>query len=154
MIQRCFNKKAKEYRNYGGRSITLCEEWLGDNGFLNFYKWSMDNGYEYSLTIDRINVDKNYSPKNCRWVTMKVQGNNRRNNKKICYNGETHTLKEWEELLGFKRGCLQTRLARGWDIDRAFNEPVGYIKPGYNKYSYRMKNKQEEKQGEKTQCYM
>lgn len=72
---------------------------------------------------------------------MKVQENNRRNNKNINYNGETHTLKEWENILGFKRGCLQSRLARGWDIERAFNEPVGYIKQGYNKYSYRMKNK-------------
>ena len=140
MIQRCFNKNAKEYEHYGGRSISICKEWLGKGGFLKFYKWSINNGYEDNLTIDRINVDENYSPQNCRWVTMKVQENNRRNNKNICYNGETHTLKEWKNILGFKRGCLQTRLARGWDIERAFNEPVGYVKPGYNKYSYRMKN--------------
>ena len=73
MIQRCFNKNAKEYEHYGGRSISICKEWLGKGGFLKFYKWSINNGYEDNLTIDRINVDENYSPQNCRWVTMKVQ---------------------------------------------------------------------------------
>lgn len=139
MIQRCSNKDFKEYEHYGGRNIRVCDEWSGENGFVNFYNWSIKNNYKEGLTIDRIKVDGNYCPENCRWATMKTQQNNRRNNNYITYNEQVHTLTEWNEILGFKRGVLQSRLSRGWDIDRAFTEPSGYIKPGYNKYSYRNK---------------
>lgn len=75
----------------------MCDEWRND--FQAFYDWSMENGYDDTLTIDRINVNGNYSPNNCRWVTMKQQNRNRRNNKLITYKGETRPLVEWCELL-------------------------------------------------------
>ena len=75
MMSRCFNKKYDAYKHYGARGITVCDEWAGH--FYVFEKWALDNGYDDSLTLDRINNDGNYEPSNCRWTTMKVQSNNR-----------------------------------------------------------------------------
>lgn len=83
MVQRCSNPNVKNYCEYGGRGILVCDEWLGDNGFENFYRWAMENGYEKNAergecTIDRIDVNGNYEPSNCRWVDMFTQVHNRR----------------------------------------------------------------------------
>lgn len=80
MRARCGNPNDRCFHRYGGRGIKVCEEW--DTDFSSFKRWSEANGYEEGLTIDRIDNDKGYSPDNCRWTTMKVQNNNKSNNKK------------------------------------------------------------------------
>lgn len=98
MKQRCYNVNNTGYKNYGGRGIAICDEWLESPE--SFQEWALNNGYTDKLTIDRINNDKGYSPDNCRWATMKQQANNKRNNHFVTYNGETHTISEWADSLG------------------------------------------------------
>ncbi len=118
MKQRCTNPNCKAWKNYGGREITICDEWNGKDGFENFYEWSSLHGYTDELTIDRIDVNGNYCPENCRWVTRKEQQNNRRANVVITYNNEKHTLTEWADILGVNSATLINRHRLGWnDID-------------------------------------
>lgn len=92
MYNRCYRKSIKMYKYYGARGVTVCDEWLGENGFVNFAEWSMSNGYADNLTLDRIDNDKGYSPSNCRWVTRYAQANNKRNNVFVMVNGEVDTV--------------------------------------------------------------
>ncbi len=79
MKTRCYNQNATAYVNYGARGIKVCEAWLDKvNGFQNFAEWSLANGYSDDLSIDRINVNGNYEPSNCRWVSSQTQNCNRR----------------------------------------------------------------------------
>lgn len=123
MKWRCYTKSNTSYKNYGGRGIRVCEEWLND--FLSFYTWAIENGYSDELTLDRIDVDGNYEPDNCRWVSMKVQDNNKRNNKYLEYNGEIHSCAEWSENIGAKdRHTVSDRIAKGWSVEKAVTTPV------------------------------
>ena len=118
MKHRCHSPKYKEFKNYGGRGIAVCEEWQKD--FLTFYHWAIANGYNETLTIDRIDVNGNYEPNNCRWATQKEQQNNRSNNRLIAYNGETHTISEWAEIKNINVTVLWQRLYRcNWGIEKA-----------------------------------
>lgn len=120
MKQRCYNKNFPYFQDYGGRGITVCSEWYND--FMAFYDWAMKNGYDNTLTIDRIDVNGNYEPNNCRWATAKQQARNRRNNINFTYNGETHCLKQWCEILGLNYNTVGTRFyTYGWSIERALN---------------------------------
>ena len=120
---RCYNKKSKFYKNYGGRGIVICNEWK--NNFNSFYNWAMSNGYQDDLTIDRIDVNENYEPSNCRWVDIKTQQRNRGNNYLIKYNGEEHCVTEWGRILGINYGTILYRLKKlKWSIRKAFTEPV------------------------------
>lgn len=98
MLHRCNSPNDHAYKDYGGRGIKVCEEW--NNDILAFYKWAMDNGYQDDLTLDRINVNGNYEPSNCRWTDRKTQSNNTRFNNHVLYNGETYTLSELSRELG------------------------------------------------------
>lgn len=110
MKGRCYCKTNPSYKNYGARGIAICDEWKND--FKTFYNWSINNGYQDDLSIDRINVNSNYEPNNCRWVNQKTQQRNRRNNKLITYNNETHCLFEWAEIYGINPKLLSQRLIR------------------------------------------
>ena len=105
---RCFNKKNPAYNHYGGRGITVCDEWKQD--FMNFYNWSIENGYTDELTIDRINNNGNYEPSNCRWTDMTQQIVNQRMNKNNTsgYTGISWypTNKKWEANLSYNKEVL------------------------------------------------
>lgn len=103
MRQRCNNPKCKEYRNYGARGIGICKEW---DEFEAFYEWANANGYCDGLTIDRIDNDGDYTPQNCRWVTMLVQENNKRNNHFIVYGGERMTVSQCAKKANVSRNSL------------------------------------------------
>lgn len=121
MKQRCYNPKKKYFKRYGGRGITVCEEW---QTFEPFYEWAIANGYRENLTIERVNNDGNYCPSNCRWATRKEQSNNKSSNHKITYNGETHTMTEWAGLLGLPKSVMHDRIRRGWTMERIASTPV------------------------------
>lgn len=115
---RCYNKNNNRYYCYGAKGITVCQEWR-DN-FSNFYNWAINNGYKENLTIDRIDVNSNYDPSNCRWVDYKTQANNKSNNHYITYNGETHSLSEWARIKNIKVSTLSMRLNTFyWTLERA-----------------------------------
>ena len=114
---RCNNTKYPNYRDYGGRGISVCKEWDNtDDGFQNFYEWSMDNGYSDELTIDRIDNDGNYEPSNCRWATPKQQCNNRRSNVFLNYKGLIHTVSEWSEIIQIDSSVIYQRIYKGWSV--------------------------------------
>ena len=119
---RCYNSNEPAYKNYGGRGIKMCKEWFDD--FMSFYNWATDSGYKDNLTIDRIDVNGNYEPSNCRWVDMKIQQNNRSNNHRIKYNGETKTLMEWSKDFGVNYKTLHKRVSDGWNIEDALTKPI------------------------------
>lgn len=121
MRQRCEKPNSYGWKKYGAKGIRVCAEW---GKFEAFRDWAYANGYTDELTIDRIDPRGNYEPSNCRWVTQKVQQNNRTNNVRIAYNGEEHTLSEWFELTGVPVHVLYDRKRRGWDADRIFNQPI------------------------------
>lgn len=116
MKTRCLNKNSPRYKDYGGRGITICDEWMDD--FMSFYNWSVDSGYKEDLTIDRINNNGNYSPSNCRWATDTEQIRNRSNTWLIEINGETKTAQEWCLQNGVSYKLAHNRKTKGWsDVD-------------------------------------
>jgi hypothetical protein len=124
MKQRCFNKNNHAYLRYGGRGITISDEWLGEEGFINFMEWSYKNGFSDDKSIDRIDNDGNYEPSNCRWVDMKTQGNNKSINTLIEYNGATKTLSQWADEYEIPYVTFVKRIELGWDIERALTQEV------------------------------
>lgn len=121
MKTRCTNDNCNRSKYYLKKGISVCEEW---ESYENFKKWSLENGYNDSLTLDRIDNSKGYEPSNCRWATYKQQERNKTNNHVITYKGISKTMVEWSETLGINHGTLRSRIYRGWSIKRAFEQPV------------------------------
>lgn len=122
MKWRCNSPKSKRHKFYYDKGIKVCQEWQED--FMNFYDWAMANGYKDNLTLDRINNNGNYEPKNCRWATITEQNNNQSNNIRIKYNESEYTLSELSKIYNIKRATLYDRIKRGWTIDEALNRKV------------------------------
>ena len=122
MKRRCYNKQNARYDRYGGRGITVCDEWL--NNFQSFYDWAISNGYSDDLTIDRIDNDGNYEPSNCRWSTAKEQCNNRGSNINITIGNATKSLMCWCEIFNVDYKKVYARYKRnGYEgIDRVLND--------------------------------
>lgn len=117
MKYRCLDTKDKDYHNYGGRGITICERWL--ESFENFYE-DMGDAPSPVHQIDRIDVNGNYEPENCRWATLKQQQNNKRTNKHIIYQGETKTVSEWADYFGISSRIIHQRISYGLHGDDLF----------------------------------
>lgn len=127
MRYRCYNKNQKGYKNWGGRGIKVCDNWLGENGFLNFKK-DMYDGYldhinkygKRNTCLDRRDNDSNYSKNNCRWVDRFEQNSNTRRNKYIIFNGEELTMSGWARKLGVDRSTILYRIFKAnWPLERA-----------------------------------
>ena len=122
MRKRCDYEDATSYKNYGAKGIRVCDEW---HSFENFRDWAMTNGYEECLTIDRIDSNGDYTPKNCRWVDMKAQSRNTSRNKVITFRGETHCMADWADILGINYRTIQQRInVYGWSTERALTAPI------------------------------
>lgn len=129
MKGRCNNPNNPYYHRYGGRGIKMCDEW--NNDFLSFKNWAYQNSYvedakRGECTIDRIDNNRGYSPDNCRWVSQKMQMNNVSYNHRETYNGETHTVAEWADILQIPYDKLECRLSRGMPFERAINKNIDY----------------------------
>lgn len=133
MLKRCRQKTTNGYERYGGRGIMVCEEWKGKHGFEHFRDWALSNGYSDDLTLDRIDVNGNYEPSNCKWSTMREQCNNRRSNVFLEYNGERHTLAEWARIVGVNPTTIKDRHSKGWSAEKILffhqDKPIGNPHP-------------------------
>lgn len=120
MVRRTTDPNFPDYHNYGGRGITVCQEWRE-----SFEAFARDMGptHQADRTIDRINNDGNYEPDNCRWATALEQGRNKRNNRLLTFNGQTMPVSAWVEQTGISKGAIQGRLRAGWPVDRVLTEP-------------------------------
>lgn len=119
MRKRCEYSKHKEYDCYGGRGISVCQEWK--DSFESFYSWAMKNGFKDGLTIERIDNDKDYCPENCKFITLANQQKNKQNSIFLTYNNQTYGLKEWSKISGIKYGTLLKRYHKN-------NDPIYILK--------------------------
>lgn len=127
IVQRTENPENPSYKHYGARGISMCPEWR--NNAAAFMAWAEANGYNETLTIDRIDVMGNYCPENCRWVTKTQQANNKTNSRYVEAFGRRQTIAEWGKERGVNAETLRNRIDRGWPIELALNPakvPHGY----------------------------
>ena len=119
MRQRCHNPKSKDFKNYGGRGITICERWSLFENFL------ADMGERPAgLMLERINNERGYSPENCKWATRIEQNSNTRQNRYWTFNGRTMTTSQWAQSMGIDDTIFHKRVYRGWGIERILTQPV------------------------------
>ena len=143
MRSRCNNSNNPKYKDYGGRGISVCQEW---DDFSTFKEWALENGYRDNLSIDRIDVNGGYSQENCRWATQKDQSRNTRVNHFVTYNGETKTIAEWAEIKDIPYHTLKHRINKyGFTAEEALTIPV---KIGNNQKLRHRTPEKEEKQNE------
>ena len=121
MHERCEYEKHPQYHNYGGRGISVCDEW---SEYIPFAKWAFRNGYAEDLSIDRIDPDGMYEPNNCRWTTIQEQQRtHKRSLTELTFNNETKCLSEWARATGLHAKTIKYRLLRGWSVERTLTTP-------------------------------
>ena len=130
MKRRCCDANVDQYENYGGRGIKVCDEWAND--YAKFREWAYSHGYDdkkqpKDCTIERIDVNGNYEPLNCKWATSLEQQNNRRGSKYVTYNGETKTVAEWSRQIGVGGGAMYQQLDRGWADEKVIETAIEKI---------------------------
>lgn len=121
MLDRCENINSKDYKNYGQKNITVCDEWKGPNGYQAFKDWALSHGYQDSLTINRIDHTKGYCPENCEWITPAEQNAKGRSNLILCPNGQNLKAFCKENNLSYTR--VRQRLVAGKDFESAISDP-------------------------------
>lgn len=121
MMRRCYDPENKRFEDYGGRGITVCEEWRKDR--YSFYQWCLDNGIDWHLQIDRKDNDGPYSPDNCKFSTQLEQANNTRKNVFLDWNGKRQTISQWAREIGVTPGAIQNRIYKGWSAEKIFTHP-------------------------------
>lgn len=119
MRERCNNSSCKAYKNYGQRGIKVCDEW---KDYETFRTWAYENGYKEGLSIDRLYVDGDYEPQNCRWADDKQQANNKRNNRILTFKGKSQTMTQWADETGIKVATIWARLNRGWSVEKTLSQ--------------------------------
>lgn len=124
MRKRCENPRSTHYHNYGGRGITVCERWGRFEHFLEDMREAPED-----RTLDRIDVNGNYEPGNCRWATIAQQARNKRTNRIISFNGRAMCLADWAQSLNMSICTLHTRLADGWTVEQALTIPIEKGRP-------------------------
>ncbi len=123
--ERCTRTGTRISKNYGDRGISVCDEW---KQFEPFHEWAIENGYSEDLSIDRINVNGNYEPSNCRWVDVITQANNTRNNHYVTIGEETFTITQWARLKGISTSGIYLRVKNGMTFEEAITKPVKKIR--------------------------
>ena len=119
--KRCLNERSERYHQYGGRGIKVCEEWL--ESFDNFAEWALSHGYADGLTLERIDVNGDYCPENCKWITLQEQAFNKRDTKWVDYKGERIQLRILCERLGVTYDTVHDRIyKRGWSVEDAIEK--------------------------------
>lgn len=121
MKSRCYDSSDKRYEDWGGRGISICNEWLENPNI--FIQWCAKSGYRPGLTIDRIDNNGSYCPENCRWVTISENNQNRRSSRYFTYNGKTMNLQQWCDEYNVSRSMVYKRLQMGWDFEKALTTP-------------------------------
>lgn len=123
MKYRCYSSGSPAYEYYGGKGVQMCNEWIGENGFQNFHDWALSSGYKEHLTIERIDVDGDYAPNNCTWITQSEQPINRTNTHWIDYKGISKTVSEWGRLLKVSRSTIRKyERDNGYDHEKALGK--------------------------------
>ncbi len=122
MLNRCYNNACEAWTNYGGRGIKVCDRWLGDDGFENFFE-DMKSSPSPNHSLDRIDNSLGYSPDNCRWATNREQSRNRRTTKLITIGEETKSMVEWCEVYDIQYSLVKDRIQDGWEPLKAFTTP-------------------------------
>lgn len=125
---RCYDKTGSKYKSYGARGIRLCDEWL--NNFQAFHDWAINNGYRDGLTLERIDVDGNYEPDNCKWITIKEQAYNKQDTISISFNNNSYPLATWNHILALGKNTCHVRHKLGWQTEKLLT------KRGDEKYLY------------------
>lgn len=142
---RCYNKNNPKYKSYGARGVIVCDEWLQSREA--FIKWCDETCKDITLTIERIDVNGNYEPNNCKWVTMEQQAKNKQNSIKVNYYGTEYCLRELCRKLGYNNNeykRIHARIAyEKWDVYKAIETPIRkcdnktkYLKPSYTYKGY------------------
>lgn len=120
MKARCYNKNTAQYKDYGGRGVVVCEEWI--DSFIVFYDWAIMNGWKEGMQLDKdLSGSKMYSPKTCIFITPKKNSNKRTSSRTIIYNGQSKTISEWADHFNISLKNLYQRLSRGWDFEKCIS---------------------------------